>query len=72
MIGRRGGEIRSPKFAARFGVCTRTIRKMYARGALPGAKEHGERILVIPAHLARVAEAYGLRGLERMAKAGLI
>lgn len=72
IAGRTAGEIRSTAMARKLGVHGRTIRRMYERGVLPGAKEHGERILVVPTHLLRLAEAYGLRGVERMARAGLL
>ena len=64
--------MRHSAFAARLGIHPRTIRRQFQRGGLPGAVEHGERILLIPAHLVRLAETYGLRGVERLALAGLI
>lgn len=70
IAGKRSGSIRSPEFARRLGVHPRTIRRCFERGGLPGAKEHGQRILEIPLRLLRLAEAYGLRGVERMAKQG--
>jgi len=71
MTGSRG-YIRSPEMARRLGVSTRTMRRAFARGELPGAVEHGQRILMVPRHLLRLAEAYGLRGLARIIKAGLL
>lgn len=72
VMGRRTGEISSTEVAKRIGVHPRTVRRAYKRGALPGAKEHGERILVIPMGVFRLIEAYGLHGVEKMAAAGLI
>jgi len=72
IAGSEKGEIRHTVLAARLGVHPRTIRRQFARGGLPGAKEHGQRILIVPASLVRLAHAYGLRGVERMAAAGLI
>ena len=69
---KRNTTIKAPAFAAALGVHTRTVRRAFLKGSLPGAVEHGERILVIPSHLLRLAQAYGLRGLERLAKAGRI
>ena len=34
--------------------------------------QHSTHILMVPAHLLRVAQAYGLAQVERMAKAGLL
>lgn len=66
------GEIRHSKMAKALGVSTTMIRAQYRRGGLPGAKEHSANILVVPVRLLRLAEAYGLRGVERMAKAGML
>jgi hypothetical protein len=70
VAGKARGMVRSTVMAERLGVHARTIRRCFQRGGLPGAKEHGERILEIPAQLLRLAEAYGLRTVEAMAKAG--
>jgi len=72
VMGRRGGEMRSARLAREIGVHPRTVRRQFERGGLPGAKEHGARILTIPMYLYRLITAYGMRGVERMAKAGLI
>lgn len=72
VIGRRSGEMRHTAMARELGVHPRTIRRQFCRGGLPGAKEHGERILVVPTHLFRLAQAYGLRSVERMARAGML
>jgi len=72
IAGRRSGKVRSPVMARKLGVHPRTIRRCYLRGGLPGAREHGPRILEVPVHLVRLAEAYGLHGVEQLAKAGLI
>lgn len=72
VCGRRGGEIRSTKLAREIGVHPRTIRRAFERGELPGCKEHGERILMVPMHIYRLIMAYGLRGVGRMARVGLI
>jgi hypothetical protein len=72
VAGKKGGYIRSTAFAEKMRVHPRTIRRCFARGGLPGAKEQGERILDIPTRLLRLAEAYGLRQVERMARAGQI
>lgn len=70
VIGKRGGDMRSTDFARRLGIHPRTVRRMYARRELPGAREHGERILLVPAHLLRLALAYGLRHVGRLARLG--
>lgn len=70
VAGRASGMVRSTEFAAHLGVHPRTIRRCYERQGLPGAKEHGPRILKIPARLLRLAEAYGLRWVESEARAG--
>jgi hypothetical protein len=62
--------IRSTVFADKLGVHPRTIRRAFEKNLLPGAKEHGERILEIPARLLRLAEAYGFQWVKRQAKAG--
>lgn len=70
VAGRSSGTIRSTVFAAKLGVHPRTIRRAYEKNGLPGAKEHGERILEIPTRLLRLAEAYGLRWVISEAMAG--
>ena len=72
IAGKRNGFMRQREFAERLGVHPRTIKRAYLRGALPGSIQHGPRILMIPTHLYRLSIAYGLHGVERMAKAGLI
>lgn len=72
VAGPRKRMMRHTAFARELGIHPRTERRAFNRGALPGAVEHGERILMVPAHLFRLACAYGLRGVERMAKAGLL
>lgn len=72
VAGPAAGDVRHTVLAKKLGVHPRTIRRQYLRGGLPGAKEHGARILVVPARLIRLAQAYGLRGIERMATAGLL
>ena len=72
VMGSGRGTLRAGEFAARLGVCGRTVRRMYERGELPGALEHGPKILVIPTALLRLAQAYGLRRVALMARAGLI
>jgi hypothetical protein len=62
--------MRSPQFARRLGVHPRTVRRCFARKGLPGAVEHGPRLLLIPVRLLRLAEAYGLRWVETEARAG--
>lgn len=71
-MGQRGGEMRHTAVAKRLGVSTRILRASYRRGGLPGAKEHSPYILMIPVKLVRLAEAYGLSVVERMAKAGML
>lgn len=70
VAGNTRGLVRASVFAQKVGVSPRTVRRMYARGALPGAREDGPRLLKVPAHLLRLAAAYGLRHVERMARAG--
>lgn len=72
VMARRGGEIRHTEFARRLGIHPRTVKRLWLRGGLPGAKQHSERILVVPVHLLRLAETFGLRQVEVMAKAGTI
>lgn len=72
VAGPAQGEMRHTAMAAKLGVHPRTLRRQFLRGGLPGAKEHGERILVVPTRLFRLAQAYGLRGVERMATSGLL
>jgi hypothetical protein len=72
VIGRRGGEMRHTEFARRLGLSSRQVRSCFMRGGLPGAKQHTANIIVVPVHLLRLAQAYGLRQVERMAQAGLI
>ncbi|HWA07954.1 MAG TPA: hypothetical protein VG838_00660 [Opitutaceae bacterium] len=72
VIGKRAGEMRHTEMARKLGIAPRHIRDQFKRGGLPGAKEHTAYILMVPTHLYRLAEAYGLRGVERMAKAGLL
>jgi hypothetical protein len=67
-----GHDIRSTEMARLLGVHPRTIRRAYKRGALPGAKEHGPRILMIPHRLVIMACTYGLRVVEYRARAGMI
>lgn len=70
VAGKVNGTVRSTVMAERLGVHARTIRRCFQRGGLPGAKEHGERILEVPTRLLRLAEAYGLRRVEIMARNG--
>lgn len=59
-------------FARALGVSVRTVRRCFARGALPGALEHSRNVILIPTHLWRLAATHGLRQVERMARAGMI
>lgn len=70
VAGASKGLMRSTAFAARLGVHGRTVRRCFERGGLPGAKEHGPRILLVPTRLVRVAETWGLKNLELMARTG--
>jgi|GEM_PF-7080538 len=72
VLGQRGGEMRHTEFARRLGIHPRTLKRQWLRGGLPGAKQHSAKILVVPVRLLRLAEAYGLRQVERMAQAGLL
>jgi hypothetical protein len=72
VIGRRSGEMRHTEFARTLGLTPRQVRDCWKRGGLPGAKEHSAYILVVPRYLLRLAQTYGLRQVERMAKAGLL
>lgn len=72
-IGGRGDhKIRSSDFAQRLGIHSQRIRDLHARTPLPGAIEHGPRTLMIPLRYLRLAQSYGLRGLERLVQTGLI
>ena len=64
--------MRHTAMARRLGIHPKTIRRQFARGCLPGTVEHGPRLLMVPMHLIRLAEKYGLRGVEQMARAGLL
>lgn len=68
----RSGKIKHAEMARRLGLRPEIVRQAYKRGGLPGAVEHSAYILMVPLHLLRLAEAYGLRQVERMAKAGLL
>lgn len=71
-IGGRGdSKIRSSDFAHRLGIHTQRIRDLHERCPLPGAVEHGPRTLMIPLRHLRLAQSYGLRGLERLILTGL-
>ena len=72
VCGKRSGMMRATAFAREMGVHPRTVRRQWARGGLPGCREDGPHLLKVPTHLLRLAHAYGLRGIERMARAGLI
>jgi hypothetical protein len=72
VTGQRGGHMRHTEFARRLGIHPRTLKRQWLRGGLPGAKQHSVNILVVPIRLLRLAEAYGLRQVERMAQAGLL
>lgn len=72
VLTQRNTKIRHTEMAQRLGVDTRLIRRAFIRGALPGAIEHSHNIIMVPLHLLRLAEAYGLRQVERMAQAGLL
>lgn len=72
VIGKRSGEMRHTEFARELGISPRIVREQYKRGGLPGTKEHSAYILIVPTHLLRLARTYGLRQVERLAKAGMI
>ena len=72
VAGQRTGDMRHTEFARRIGIAPRTLKRQWLRGGLPGAKQHTKNILVVPVRLLRLAEAYGLRQVERMAQAGLL
>ena len=72
VMGRKGGALSPREFADHLGISARTVRRAYADGGLPGATEHGPKLLKIPASTLRLAQAYGLRQLVRITKAGLI
>ena len=70
VAGQTRGMVRCTVFARKLGIHPRTVHRCFARGGLPGAREHGPRILEVPMRLLRLAEAYGLRQVELMAKTG--
>ena len=70
--GQRTGEMRHTEFAHRLGISPRTVKRQWLRGGLPGAKQHSSHILMVPVRLLRIAQAYGLRQVERIASAGLL
>lgn len=59
-------------FAKRLGVPPNTVRAAFKKGGLPGAVQHTERIIFIPAHLLRLAQTYGLMRVKQMAAAGML
>jgi hypothetical protein len=59
-------------FAKRIGAPSQLVKAVFRRGGLPGAIEHSPRLLLVPAGLVDQALTYGLRGLERRAKAGVV
>lgn len=71
-MGSRRGKIRHLDSARRLGVPALLVRAVVKRRGLPGALQHSCHWTMIPPHLLRLAEAYGLRRVEMMAKAGLI
>jgi hypothetical protein len=74
IAGGRGAATMIPHrvFAKKLGVPPNTIRAVFKRGNLPGAVQHTDRLIVVPARLLHIAHRWGLLGLERMARAGLI
>jgi hypothetical protein len=71
----RSGAVRPlhyKKFAERIGAPSRVVRAAFKRGALPGAIQHSDRIILVPAALVKPATIYGLMGMERRIKAGLM
>lgn len=70
VAGSSGGKMRHTAFAKKLGIRPNLVRQVYKRGGLPGSIEHSAYILMVPTRLLRLAEAYGLRQVEIMAKAG--
>lgn len=68
----RGGELSVRQFADQLGVSHDTVRRAVNAGALPGTKEHGPRLVKIPASTLRLAQTYGLRVLAKLQKHGLV
>lgn len=64
--------MRHTVFARVLGIHPRSVRRAFVRGALPGALNHGERILVVPAFLLPLCASHGLRHMARLAQAGLL
>jgi len=59
-------------FAKRLGVGSKLVRHAFRRGAFPGAIEHSEQLVHIPVRFLELCHTYGLRGLERRIKAGIL
>lgn len=72
VMGRKGHFLSPRQFAEKLGISSRTVRRAFNEGGLPGAKEHGPKTLRIPSATLRLAEAYGLQRVVRWAKAGVI
>lgn len=69
---RRRPMMRHTNFARELGISPRIVRDVFNRGGLPGAVEHSAYILMVPTFLFRLASTYGLRHVERMARAGML
>jgi hypothetical protein len=59
-------------FARRLGIPSQLVRAAFRRGGLPGAVAHSHRLVHVPAILLDHAKIWGLLGLERRVKAGMI
>lgn len=68
-VGRGGRGIHSAELARRIGVHPRTVLRAWQDGKLPGARQ-GARKLMIPHHVARLVERYGLLGVAGMVARG--
>jgi hypothetical protein len=75
-IARVAGSSRSVlkhrEFAKRLGAPTARVRAQFERGGLPGARRVSAGVVMVPRRLLRLAQAYGLPQVERMAGAGLL
>lgn len=72
IAGHAKGRISHFVFARKLGIPPKIVRSQFKRGGLPGAVQHSSHWIMVPTSLLRLAEAYGLKQVERMAAAGLI
>lgn len=65
----RAGNWTAAQLAAHLGVSARTVTRRMDAGVLPHI-DHGPKLRFITPHVVKLAELYGLRGVENMVRAG--